>query len=83
MGEKVVKENFLIIYGVAHTQALMPENVSAAFRKTIWPYVPSIVTYKMMARSLKTLSKAALFIAYTSPAVNEANLGGTETCGGC
>ncbi|KII87829.1 hypothetical protein PLICRDRAFT_81106, partial [Plicaturopsis crispa FD-325 SS-3] len=44
-GKKVTKENFLSIYGEAHVQALTPEVIKSAFRKTgVWPFDPSVIT---------------------------------------
>jgi hypothetical protein len=40
-GEKVSKQNFLLVYGAAHAQTLTPQNICAAFAKT--GFGPSIL----------------------------------------
>ena len=68
MGEKVNKENFLVIYGTAHIHALTPEIISSAFWKTgVWPYDPGVITPAMMAPSLETLCEATLLIVPPTP----------------
>lgn len=54
-GRKLSKENFLAVYGAAHIQALIPEIIASAFRKTgVWPFNPKVVTGEMMAPSLES-----------------------------
>ena len=54
-GQKVTKSNFLSVYGRAHLQALTPQNIKAAFRKTgVYPYNPSVITPDKLAPAHKT-----------------------------
>lgn len=51
----ISKENFLLVYSHAHQQALKPDLIAAAFRKTgVWPFNPNVVTEEMMAPSYET-----------------------------
>ena len=67
-GQKVMKENFLAIYGAAHIRALTPETICSAFRETrAWPFNPSVITAGMMAPSIKTSCHGNLPLVQTSP----------------
>ncbi|KIJ15691.1 hypothetical protein PAXINDRAFT_11291 [Paxillus involutus ATCC 200175] len=51
--QKVVKANFIMIYGRAHRAVLIPENIHSAFEAMgVWPFNPHVVTAEMMAPSL-------------------------------
>jgi len=64
-GQKVTKENFLQIYGMAHLQAFTEKNILRSFRGTgIWPLNPSVITLKMMAPSTITSLDAAAAIPF-------------------
>lgn len=66
--EKISKENFLTVYGLAHLRALTPEMIKAAFRKTgVWPFDPSVVTPSMMAPSKETLCEGQLPVPPATP----------------
>ncbi len=50
-----IKENFLLVYGHAHQQALKPDLIATVFQKTgIWPFNPNVITEEMMAPSHET-----------------------------
>src|SRR6266436_1339698 len=64
-GQKVTKENFLQIYGMAHLQAFTEKNILRSFGGTgIWPLNPSVITLKMMAPSTITSLDAAAAIPF-------------------
>src|SRR5258706_3797883 len=51
-GRKVMKANFLEIYGNAHLKSFTSANILSSFHKTgIWPLDPTIITTDMMAMS--------------------------------
>lgn len=54
-GLRVQKANFLSVYATAHTRALTPENIKAAFQKTgVVPFNPGVITATMTAPSLES-----------------------------
>ncbi|KAJ3558517.1 hypothetical protein NM688_g878 [Phlebia brevispora] len=66
--EKVSKQNFLAILGLAWVDALTPGNIKAAFRKTsVWPYDPSKITPDMLAPSRETAYRGSLPLAPPTP----------------
>lgn len=66
--EKVSKENFLTILGLAWVRALTPENIKSSFRKTgVWPYDPSKITPEMMAPSRETAYRGSLPLPPPTP----------------
>ncbi|KDQ33603.1 hypothetical protein PLEOSDRAFT_1073814 [Pleurotus ostreatus PC15] len=66
--QRLNKSNFLAIYGAAHIQALTPENIKAAFRKTgVYPFDRSVITQEMMAPSLETSFRGHLPVEPTTP----------------
>ncbi|SJK99862.1 uncharacterized protein ARMOST_03173 [Armillaria ostoyae] len=67
-GEKMSKDNFIMIYGRAHLRVLHPPIIRSAFRKTrVWPYDPSVVTADMMAPSKETSVEGALPLIPATP----------------
>jgi hypothetical protein len=60
-GHTVDKTNFLAVYAQAHSKALTPENIKAAFRKTgVIPLNPDVVMEETMAPSLATSTRATV-----------------------
>jgi hypothetical protein len=67
-GHTVDKSNFLAVYAEAHKQALTPENIKSAFRKTgVIPFNPDVVTCGMMAPSLATSTQSMMPVLQSSP----------------
>jgi hypothetical protein len=67
-GQKVVKTNFMKIYGAAHVRAFTKPNILAAFCKMgLVPFNPSVVTMEMMAPSIKTSCKGVLPLVPLTP----------------
>ncbi|KIJ63710.1 hypothetical protein HYDPIDRAFT_68916, partial [Hydnomerulius pinastri MD-312] len=59
--EGITKANFITIYGCAHLQALTPNLIQTAFRKTgVWPCNRDVVSDSMMAPSKETSEKSHL-----------------------
>jgi hypothetical protein len=67
-GHKVDKTNFLSVYAEAHLQALLKENIIAAFWKTgIVPLNHDVITDEMLAPSTTSSSRGFLPIPQASP----------------
>ena len=66
--QKIMKTNFLAIYGAAHIRALTQQTVKMAFKKTgVWPFNPNVVTSEMMAPSLETTCRGHLPLMPATP----------------
>ena len=62
------KTNFLAVYAEAHLQALLKENIIAAFWKTgIIPLNHDVITNEMLAPSATSSSRKFLPISQASP----------------
>jgi len=66
--QRVLKTNFLAIYGAAHKRTLTPEIIKMAFEKTgVWLFNRNVVTLAMMAPSSETLCRGHLPVAPEMP----------------
>ena len=67
-GQKVLKTNFLSVYGCAHLWALTPANIETAFKKTgVYPFIPSIITDDKFIPACETAIKHHAIIPMRTP----------------
>jgi hypothetical protein len=66
--QKIMKTNFLAIYGAAHIHALTLQTIKMAFKKMgVWPFNPNVVTSEMMAPSLEMTCRGHLPLMPATP----------------